>query len=250
MNVVNTQTRLVIFASMIVFYPEYIDAHVARLNSDESRHCIQSLRKRVGDTLLLVDGKGGLFEAVITKADKRHTLLDINKVLEKTLVPEPNIHIAIAPTKNISRFEWFLEKATELGVTEITPIICRRSERKTLRSDRLERILIAAMKQSLRTHLPLLNELISFKTFLEKTTAMNAIKLIAECSNPNRQTIRENYIIKKNVIILIGPEGDFSPEELAIALKSDFKPITLGNNRLRTETAGIVAIHSIVFLNM
>lgn len=236
---------------MQLFYTNNIQENHAYLGEDEARHCIQVLRKQVGDTLHFVDGLGTQYEGEIVEAGKKKCVLAIKK---KTAFPQKDkvqVQIAIAPTKNIDRLEWFLEKATEIGITEITPILCHRSERKRIRVDRLQKRILAAMKQSLQAFLPQLNELEKLESFLKriKNDGDNVQRLIAHCEDGNDIHLKEKYQAGKNVIILIGPEGDFSPKEIEMAQEAGFEPINLGVNRLRTETAGIVACHIIALKN-
>jgi 16S rRNA (uracil1498-N3)-methyltransferase len=200
------------------------------------------LRKKEDDILNFTDGKGGFYKAEITVADSRKCRLQIVSSEQKEKQHNYYLHIAIAPTKNMDRFEWFLEKATEIGIDEITPIICEHSERKIIKKERCNRILLSAMKQSLKFYLPKLNEAITLKDFLKQDFEGN--KYIAHCEEGNKTELRvEN--IEPRTLILIGPEGDFSTSEIEIALQNQFKAVSLGTSRLRTETAGIVAVHTI-----
>ena len=159
-----------------------------------------------------------------------------------------HLHIAIAPTKNMDRLEWFVEKATEIGISEITPLLCRYSERKVVKLERINKIIVSAMKQSKKSLLPQLNEMISFNDFIKKCEGHDNC-FIAHCYNQNKQSLSQLYLKGNDATIVIGPEGDFSEEEVESALKNGFSPITLGESRLRTETAGIVACHTIQLLN-
>lgn len=212
------------------------------LSSEESKHICKVLRKKDGDTLNFTDGKGNLLIAKIMTADSRKTRVSIVEKQQKEKQHNYYLHIAIAPTKNMDRFEWFLEKACEIGIDEITPIICSRSERKVLKTERCNRILLSAMKQSLKFHLPKMNEAISLKDFVKQDFEGN--KYIAHCGDSLRQGLREKKK-EERTLILIGPEGDFSPSEIEMALKNQYKAVSLGTSRLRTETAGIVAVHTI-----
>ena len=221
------------------------------MGEEEARHCIQVLRKRVGDSLHFVDGKGGRYEGEIIEAGKKKCILSIKKKTISYKASSAKVHIAIAPTKSIDRFEWFLEKATEIGIDEISPILCRHSERKRIRTDRLQKIILAAMKQSLSAHLPKLHELESFEQFLLriKEHSEEAECFIAHCEKENDIHLKKKYSKAKDVIILIGPEGDFSPSEIELAYQHNFSAINLGHNRLRTETAGVIACHIINLIN-
>ena len=226
---------------MQLFYLENPENEII-LSSEESKHATKVLRKKEGDILNFTDGKGNFYNAEITMADSRKCRLQIVSSEQKEKQHNYYLHIAIAPTKNIDRFEWFLEKATEIGIDEITPIICEHSERKIIKKERCNRILLSAMKQSLKFYLPKLNEAITLKDFLKQDFEGN--KYIAHCEEGNKTELRvEN--IEPRTLILIGPEGDFSTSEIEIALQNQFKAVSLGTSRLRTETAGIVAVHTI-----
>ena len=212
------------------------------LSAEESKHATKVLRKKEGDILNFTDGKGGFYKAKITVADTRKCRLEIIRSEQKEKQHNYHLHIAIAPTKNMDRFEWFLEKATEIGIDEITPIICHHSERKAIKTERCNRILLSAMKQSLKFHLPKLNEAISLNDFIKQD--FEGTKYIAHCEEGNKTEIKEKKK-EKRTLILIGPEGDFSPTEIEMALQNKFKAVSLGTSRLRTETAGIIAAHTI-----
>lgn len=206
-----------------------------QLSEEESKHICRVLRLKENDTIELLDGFGRLFSCSIAVADPKKCLVKVNAVHEDT--PSANeLHIAIAPTKNMDRIEWFVEKATEIGITEITFLSCKNSERTKINEDRIERILVAAMKQSKRTFLPKMNGLQPFSKFV--STHKNG--LIAYCADTEKTTIK-NAFQHSNCPILIGPEGDFQPQEVTLALENGYKIITLGENRLRTETAALVA---------
>jgi len=212
------------------------------LSTEESKHTTKVLRKKEGDILNFTDGKGNLFIAEILIADSKKTKVQVVKREKKDKQHNYYLHIAIAPTKNMDRFEWFLEKSAEIGIDEITPIICNRSERKAIKTERCNRILLSAMKQSLKFHKTKLNEAISLKECLKQDFEGN--KYIAHCDDSEKIELK-NERTKKRTLILIGPEGDFSPNEIEIALQNQFKAVSLGNSRLRTETAGIVAVTTI-----
>lgn len=233
---------------MHLFYTPDIASDTYSLNEEESNHCNKVLRLKVGDTVHLIDGKGGLYIANITNISKKKVELEIISKQEGFGKRNHHLHIAIAPTKNIDRLEWFLEKATEIGIDEITPIICDRSERKIVKEERLEKVVTSAVKQSLTAYHPEINAAISFKDFIAKGIADD--KLIAHCISENdRNTITELIQPHGRYLVLIGPEGDFTPKEIELALQSGFKPVTLGNTRLRTETAGLAACFEINYLN-
>ncbi len=235
---------------MNLFYTTDIRGDFAYLGEEEARHCSQVLRKKPGDTLFLVDGKGGWNEGIIDEINKREVAVKIGFSQIEKGKRDFYLHMAIAPTKNMDRFEWFLEKCTELGIDEITPLQCDHSERVKIRLDRLDKILLAAMKQSLRAYLPQLNDLTNFEAFVKKqATNVGAQRFIAHCQADNLPHLKDNCLPGNGVIILIGPEGDFSKEEIQIAEASGFKSISLGQARLRTETAGIAACHIANLLN-
>lgn len=220
------------------FFEENINKPVHVLSEETSKHCIQVLRMKTGEQLQLTNGKGDLFTATIITADKKHSEVKV-EVIRHDEPPTQNVCIAISLLKNTSRFEWFLEKATEIGVKEIIPLICERTERQSFRFDRMNHILIAAMLQSRQTWLPQLHEPEKFKAFINED--VEAVKLIAHCIEENKRSLNEVTNHNQNKLMLIGPEGDFSAAEIKAALEKNFIPVTLGNTRLRTETAGIVA---------
>ena len=214
--------------------------------ADESRHILKVLRRQVGDVLHITNGRGELFHAKIMGVHGKKCIGDIIRS-EKSLPKNYRLHLAVAPTKMNDRFEWFLEKATEIGIDEITPIICERSERKTIKSERLEKVLQAAMKQSLQTYLPLLNEPITLEAFLQRPE--QGVCFIAHCEEVRKTDLFQELVPKSEVTVLIGPEGDFSPREIAQALQKGYRPVSLGKNRLRTETAAIVACTVVAMAN-
>ena len=226
---------------MQIFYLENPNDEII-LSAEESKHATKVLRKKEGEILNFTDGKGYLYKAVITVADTRKYRLQVVSSEQKEKQHNYHLHIAIAPTKNMDRFEWFLEKATEIGIDEITPIICIRSERKVIKTERGNRILLSAMKQSLKYHLPKLNEAISLTNFIKQD--FEGTKYIAHCDDGEKKELRKVNKTEKT-IILIGPEGDFSPKEIELAEQNQFKAVSLGASRLRTETAGIIATHTI-----
>ncbi|MCC4213807.1 16S rRNA (uracil(1498)-N(3))-methyltransferase [Leeuwenhoekiella parthenopeia] len=235
---------------MQLFYNPDIAANAkeARFPKDESKHIVKVLRKREGDILDITNGSGNFFKAEITQASPSNCTVKILEVTNEKAF-DYHLHLAVAPTKLNDRYEWFLEKATEIGISEITPIICDHSERKVVKEDRYERILQSAMKQSLKAYLPKLNEAVSFSEFIDTQTATETDRFIAHCEETNRFSLKQKLKPKTDVLILIGPEGDFSPAEIEKALKAGFVPVMLGEQRLRTETAAVVATHSVAFVN-
>jgi 16S rRNA (uracil1498-N3)-methyltransferase len=233
---------------MNLFYAPQITADQTTyiFDKDESRHITKVLRHQCGDTLYLTNGKGLWVMAEITVANPKRTEV---KIIQTEIKPQrPNkLHVAMAPTKSNDRYEWFLEKATEIGIDEVTPLLCRYAERKKINPLRYDKILVAAMKQSLQAYKPKLNDLTNFKAFLDKTATSKAQKLIAYCKVdlPIAKAIESN----KDTIILIGPEGGFSKEEIQMAIDRGFKPVSLSTNRLRTETAGVLAVSAVQLHN-
>jgi 16S rRNA (uracil1498-N3)-methyltransferase len=233
---------------MQLFYNTEIDESTESFSFDkeESRHIIKVLRKKDSDILHVTNGLGLLFETQITLASDNKCIVQVLSI-KKTDEPKFRLHLAVAPTKMNDRFEWFLEKATEIGIQEITPIICDRSERKVINLERFEKIILSAMKQSNETYLPKLNEAISFKEFIKQKN--EGLQLIAHCEETDKKSLKDILQPNESITMLIGPEGDFSEKEIALALENNYQPVTLGNTRLRTETAAIVACHSVVFFN-
>lgn len=231
----------------MIFYAPTI-AESPYLSEEESSHAIRVLRLEAGDKIELVDGFGNYYEAeIVFPHHKRCEVRILNKKENFNTFPF-RLHLAIAPTKNMDRMEWFVEKATEIGVTEITPLLCRYSERKVVKLERLSKIVVSAMKQSKKSVLPYLNEMISFNDFVEQQNDKQNC-FIAHCYEQKKQQLSELYVKGQDATIIIGPEGDFSPEEVEYAITRGIAPITLGESRLRTETAGIVACHTIHLLN-
>ncbi|RFN58234.1 16S rRNA (uracil(1498)-N(3))-methyltransferase [Marixanthomonas ophiurae] len=216
-------------------------------DKEESRHIGKVLRKQEGDVLDITNGKGFFFKAELTLVTPKKCIARIVETKKEAPLPY-HLHIAAAPTKSNDRFETFLEKATEIGITEITPIICDHSERKTIKPERYEKIIQSAMKQSLKAYLPKLNKVISLKELLSQAHEEN-LKCIAHCEETDKKSFKLEVKKQQSVLILIGPEGDFSTEEIDLAKKAGFIPVTLGESRLRTETAAVVACHSVAFVN-
>lgn len=234
---------------MQLFFTNDIEDNIAILPTEEARHCLQALRKKTGDPVAFVDGKGGFYEGTILEASKKRCSIRITSHKEQPPQPEVHLHLAIAPTKNIGRLEWFLEKATEFGISEITPILCDRSERRKLRLDRLEKIILSAMKQSLKAWLPKINDLTKFEDLINQEVTADSQQFIAYCNDEQRIPLKEGYRPGKNVLILIGPEGDFTEKEVGMAFDQGFTGVSLGESRLRTETAGLAACHIINLFN-
>ena len=225
---------------MHLFFAPDLAASEFYLPDEETHHFIHVLRFSQGKQIEVTDGNGtrALCEAI--QVSKKQVLLN---VLEKEIFPVParKLHVAIAPTKNIDRFEWFVEKATELGIAEITPIICRHSERKTLKLERIQKLVVSAARQSQHYYFPIVNEECSFEKLLESQQVNEVVNFIAHCVESPKQEARDLYSIP-SALVLIGPEGDFSAEEIEKALSMGYKALSLGNSRLRTETAGLKAV--------
>jgi len=232
---------------MQLFYVPNISGGEFILDETESKHAVRVLRLQKGSRVQVVNGTGGFYEAEITDVNQKKCRLSIIKSQLEFGKKDFHLHIAIAPTKNNDRFEWFLEKATEIGIDEITPLITSHSERKTVNPERLEKILVSAMKQSLKAYLPKLNELTSFKELI--TNNKTDINFIAYCDEIKKTHLKNLATKGNNTLILIGPEGDFSPDEVKLAIENGYQVVSLGESRLRTETAGIVACHIVNLAN-
>ncbi len=233
---------------MQLFYNPTIDTTVKTFffDREESKHIIKVLRKKDTDILYVTNGLGFVFETeIILASDNKCTVKVVS--YKKSETPKVHLHLVVAPTKMNERYEWFLEKATEIGVQEITPIICDHSERKTAKTERFDKIILSAMKQSNQYFLPKLNEPIAFKDFIQKS--FEGQKFIAHCEETDKKSLKTQLKENENVTILIGPEGDFSEKEIQLALENNYLPVSLGNTRLRTETAAIVACHTVAFIN-
>lgn len=224
------------------------DNTLITFDKTESRHIVKVLRKKEGDTIHVTNGLGMLFTCKLEIVNNNQCVAHIMETKQE----EPrsySLHMAIAPTKTNDRFEWLLEKATEIGIDEITPILCAYSERRKIRLDRYERVIESALKQSLQTYLPKINPLTPLADLFDNTATYDAV-FIAHCDENNpRVSLKDKLEPNKNYLILIGPEGDFSPEEIEKARKNKWQEVHLGTTRLRTETAGIVACHSVAFIN-
>ncbi len=227
------------FIGMFLFYTNLVSENQLRLTEDEHQHCTKVLRKQVGDDIFITDGNGHIYSARISNITKAETVCNILNTDTKP-TPHPNIIIAISPTKNASRLEWFVEKAVEIGISEIIVFNAQRTEKKSFNQSRIHKIMVSAMKQSLNVHLPTLNYYESTKLLLAKTKDIDQ-KFIAHCDGPTL-SLNASMNKSKDAIVLIGPEGDFTHQEIEMALENGFKAVTLGDSRLRTETAGLVAL--------
>lgn len=231
---------------MHLFYTPDIDGETYILNEEESKHCIRVLRLEMQSIVQLIDGKGGFFTAEITDPNPKRTSLKVIDAKREFEKRNHYLHIAVAPTKNIERFEWFLEKATEIGIDEITPVLCERSERKEVKLDRLNKIITSAVKQSIKAYHPKLNPLTRYTQLVQ---FVKDDRYIAHCLNDSKVELKSALQRGGRYTIFIGPEGDFSPDEIALAKSNSFKAISLGSSRLRTETAALEACFEVNFLN-
>ena len=223
-----------------------IQNNAAILNEDESLHCVKVLRHKVGDTIQIIDGNGTKAVGTIQAAHAKQCAVLLTS---KETVAKPRnyyLHIAIAPTKNIERIEWLVEKAVEIGVDEITFLKCNNSERTVVKDDRIKKVVESAMKQSQQSYIPKLNSIIDYKSFIKTNTC--DVKLIAHCDESHKESITKHIAPNKSYTILIGPEGDFSKDEIELALSNNYNAVSLGNSRLRTETAGLYACTAFAIL--
>ena len=234
---------------MQLFYAPDVTLPLYTLNDEESKHCVRVLRLRQGDTLHLTDGRGSLHRCEIVEAHQHHCTVKIVETQSEYGRRPYSLSMAVAPTKNIDRYEWFLEKATEVGVDRIVPIECDHSERRTIKHEREERVITSAVKQSIKAYHPTLDEMTDVKKLI--SAPFEGRKFIAHCDSSFEKRDYLPSIIKKteNILILIGPEGDFSPEEIKFALENGFEAISLGNQRLRTETAAVAATVMVATIN-
>jgi 16S rRNA (uracil1498-N3)-methyltransferase len=230
------------------FYIPSISGDTCKLSEEESKHCIRVLRLAQNDTVEITDGKGNRFNALIEDAHPKACVLRITEH-RKEDAPSWELLIAIAPTKNIARMEWLVEKLTEIGFTKLIPIECHTSERTVLKTERLKKIAIEAMKQSSRVYLPEIEELTSFEDLINKSNLFKGAKFIPHCNNSDRRTLSSMYKRGENALLLIGPEGDFTKEEIQLALENGFIPLNLNEHTLRTETAALVAAIAVKTLN-
>ena len=231
---------------MALFYaPDITDNW--ELPEEEAAHSIRVLRLSVGSEIEITDGKGHFYKAEISSIAGKHCYVQAKETIEQPKGWQGRVHIAIAPTKNIDRIEWMVEKAVEIGLDEITFLNCRFSERKVVKTDRIERIVVSAMKQSLKPFKTQVNELVDFKKFIAQPT--EGAKYIAHCYESEKLQLKDALQAGESATVLIGPEGDFSPEEVELAIKAGYRPVSLGNSRLRTETAGLVACHTYIMKN-
>jgi 16S rRNA (uracil1498-N3)-methyltransferase len=232
---------------MNIFYlPEFQSGDII-LNEEESGHAVKVLRLKENDPVTLVDGKGNLIEGEITTAHPKKCKIRVLSINEEFGKKNYRLHLAVAPTKNSDRMEWLVEKATEIGLDEFTPLICRHSERRQIHINRLVKVAVAAMKQSVKAYLPTIHEIIPFEKFISQN--FQAEKFIAHCAPGEKPNLFSLIRQKEDILVLIGPEGDFSPDEIDLAKQHGFQEISLGNSRLRTETAALAAVHTVALCN-
>ena len=232
----------------LFFLPDLIKSStIAQFSSEESKHIYKVLRKKVGEAILITNGKNFLFEGIISNISKNECLVNIQNIKKTTPLPY-SLHVGISLLKSNERFEWFLEKANEIGITEITPLICERTEKKFINEKRFNKILISSMKQSLKTFLPKLNPLKKLKDFVAMQN--NNELFIAHCNSSKKNLLVKSIKPNSSNTILIGPEGDFTKKEIEICNKNKFQNVSLGDTRLRAETAGIVACHTFSIVNL
>lgn len=225
---------------MHVFYTPDI-ANTQELPEEEAGHCLRVLRLGIGDEVMLTDGRGFFYQAVIAAATQKRCMVKIVSKTEQEPFWGGHLHLALAPTKNMDRMEWLAEKATEIGFDELTFLNCCFSERKVIKTDRIEKIVVSAVKQSLKARKPVVNEMTDFRKFMERD--FSGQKFIAHCYEGEKPLLRDVLHPDEDAVILVGPEGDFSPEEVTLAMEKGFQPVSLGKSRLRTETAALVAVH-------
>ena len=231
---------------MHVFYTPDI-ATSCEMPEEEAGHCLRVLRLGIGDEVMLTDGKGSFYKAVISAATNKRCQLKVIEELPQEKGWTGWLHLAMAPTKNMDRTEWFAEKATEIGFDELTFLNSRYSERKVIKAERIEKILVSAVKQSLKASKPVLNEMMDFNKFISQE--FHGQKFICHCNEGEKKRLKDVVVPGEDAVILIGPEGDFSPEEVAKAMACGFIPVSLGKSRLRTETAALVAVHTLNLFN-
>lgn len=234
---------------MIRFYAPDI-ATTGLLPESESGHAIRVLRKRIGDDIEVVDGKGTLYRCRLVGDSAKGAMTEILETMALPKVWTPSITLAVAPTKHLDRMEWLVEKLVEIGIDRIVPLRCRHSERKELKRDRLEKIAVSAMKQSLKAVLPVIDEMTPISAFLKECAGSQAGKFVGYCdADTPRRLLAKTYSTGSDAIIMIGPEGDFSPDEISLAAQAGFTAVTMGDNRLRTETAALVGVDTIHIIN-
>ncbi len=233
---------------MQVFYISRIEPGLNVLNPEESHHCARVLKMHKGEKAGFLDGKGTFATGNIAEPHQKHSMVEILEIHKDHRKRPYSLHIAIAPTRNIDRFEWFIEKCVEIGIDEISPLLCERSERRILKNQRLNKRILSAMKQSMNALWPKLNELMTFDDFVTGITGTN--NFIAHLDESNPSLLKDQELYHTSTLIMVGPEGDFSPRELKLAKEKNITAVSLGPNRLRTETAGIVCCHTVSIVNL
>lgn len=234
---------------MHLFLAEDTTGPYAQLSAEESKHCVRVLRMGVGDELWVTSGDGVMCRARVSNPDEKACEVEIVERMEDYQRRPFHLHVAVAPTKNSARLEWFVEKAVEIGIDRITPVICDHSERDNQKTDRLEKLALSAMKQSLKASKPMIGKPMKLIDFLNDYDNEDACRLVCYCDGDERHTLHELYTPGRDAVVLIGPEGDFSEREIKTALEKGFLPVTLGSSRLRTETAALYATTALNFMN-
>lgn len=239
---------------MEIFWTEDIAGGICRLGEEESAHCVRVLRHRAGDRINIIDGHGTMYECTLVADSPKGAEARIEQAHHNWGGHPYDLTMAVCPTKNIDRYEWFVEKATEFGVDRIVPVIGEHSERKILKPERMNRILLSAAKQSLKASIPELSEVVSVRQFIESTAKTDALKMIAYCFEDGQERTSIREVLEKNdakeVIVLIGPEGDFSREEADAAVAAGYVPVHIGESRLRTETAALASVSMVYYRNL
>ena len=239
---------------MEIFWTEDIAGGICRLGEEESAHCVRVLRHRAGDCINIIDGHGTMYECTLVADSPKGAEAMIEQAHQNWGGHPYDLTMAVCPTKNIDRYEWFAEKATEFGVDRIVPVIGEHSERKILKPERMNRILLSAAKQSLKASIPELSEVMSVREFIESTAETDALKMIAYCFEDGQERTSIREVLEKNdakeVIVLIGPEGDFSREEADAAVSAGYVPVHIGESRLRTETAALASVSMVYYRNL
>lgn len=236
---------MISMADTIFFYPSILNNHI--LPEQESRHCVKVLRLQEGDIVTITDGKGSFYECELVQAHPKGCIVEIRNRWDEPLKRSFNIHLAFAPSKQMERNEWLIEKATEIGIDSFAPLLCVRSERKDIKTERLEKIAVSAIKQSKQAYLPVIEPMVRFSDWIGRP--FHGRKLIAHCYDWPKEMLTQSYKKGEDILLLIGPEGDFSEDEVEQAVGNGFEPISLGDMRLRSETASLVAIHTIHVIN-
>ncbi len=232
-------------AGILFYCPNILESPV--LPEEESYHCVKVLRTQEGEMVTVTDGKGSFYHCELVEAHPKQCIVAIRHQTEATVNRSFTLHVAFAPTKQMDRNEWFLEKGTEIGIDRFTPLLCRYSERKEIKVGRLQKIVVSAMKQSMQAHLPEVETMVPFEALVNRP--FQGRKFIAHCHDLPKEGLAQTYRKGENALILIGPEGDFSEEEVVQAIEQGFEPVSIGETRLRSETAALVSMHTIHVIN-